>query len=177
MTPETTHYFNVFLGIGGIALQIISVVTLLLLIFVKENKYLAFVKRNFISLGLLLSIAPALVLVYSEIVGYVPCYHCWVQRIFMFPQLFLFAVAWLKKDRSVWWYSFPLIIAGTLDAIYLNYIYYFNISAGPCDASGISCTLHYVSEFNGYISIPMLALTSFISFIVLLLVAKLYKKD
>ncbi len=177
MNPETIHYLNVFLGIGAIILQAVLLVTLILLFVTKENKYLAWVKENFIFIGFLLSLAPALVLIHSEILNYIPCYHCWVQRVFMFPQLFLFAVALKRKDRNVFWYSWPLLVAGTLDALYLNYIYYFDPNSGPCDASGVSCVKQYVSEFGGYISIPSLALTSFASLLVLLAVAYFYKKD
>src|SRR3989338_1577464 len=171
MSLDTINYLNVFLGSGAIALQILSVAALLMLFFgPKNNFFLDFIHRNFLILGFLLALAPALVLIYSEVLNYVPCYHCWIQRIFMFPQVFLFSVAWWRKDRNEFWYSWPLLVAGTLDAIYLNYIYYFNPSSAPCDATGVSCAQIYVSVFGGYISIPSLALTSFASLLVLLAV-------
>ncbi len=168
-----------FLGTGAIILQILSITTLALLFFgPRENKYLAFIKDNFITLGFLLSFGPALFsLFYSEILNYAPCYHCWIQRISLFPQVILFGVAWLRKDRNVFWYSWPLLLIGFIDALYLNYIYYFNPSSAPCDASGVSCAQQFVYEFGGYISIPMLSITSFISLLTLLLVVYLYKKE
>ena len=176
---DSIHYFNQFLGIGAIALQIISVFTLFLLFLgLKENKYLSFLKENFIVLGFFLSLIPTLFsLFYSEILNYAPCLHCWVQRIFLFPQTFLFGVAWFRKDRNVFWYSMPLLLVGTLDALYLNYIYYFDPNSSVCDASGVSCVQRLVSEMGGYISIPMLSLTSFISLVTLLLVVYFYKKE
>ncbi|MEX2029098.1 MAG: disulfide bond formation protein B [Candidatus Paceibacterota bacterium] len=179
MNIEMVHYLNIFLGIGAIGLQIALVVTLLLLFFgPKENKFLGFIKEHFIVLGFWLSIVPMVFsLFYSEILNYVPCYHCWIQRIFMFPQVFLFGVAWIRKDRNVFWYSLPLLVAGTLDALYLNYIYYFKPESAPCDVSGVSCAQRLVSEFGGYISIPMLGLTSFISLLALLAVAYFYQKE
>lgn len=105
----------------------------------------------------------------------------------MYPQVFLFGIAYFKKparpdgrsggDTSVAGYAMPLLIIGTLIAIYHNFIYYFTEYAGPCDASGVSCVQRLVSEFNGYISIPMLSLTVFVSLITLLLVARFYKKE
>ncbi len=166
-----------FLGLGAIILQIVSAVTLFLLFLgPKENKYLAFLKEKFIIFGFFLSLAPALFSIfYSEVLNYAPCFHCWVQRVFLFPQVFLFGVAWIRKDRNVLWYSIPLLLVGLADALYLNYLYYFNQSGAPCDASGVSCVQQLVYEFGGYISIPMLALTSFVSLITLILVAHFYK--
>ena len=178
MTLENIHYLNLFLGTGAIIAQILSVVTLgLLFLGPKENKYLAFIKNNFLTLGLIFSVAPIFSLVYSEIIGFLPCFHCWVQRIFMFPQAFLFLVAYIRKDRNVFFYSLPLLLAGLADAIYLNYLYYFGDFNAPCDASGVSCVKEYVSEFGGYISIPMLALTSFVVLITINLVAYFYQKN
>jgi disulfide bond formation protein DsbB len=169
---------NMFLGLGAIMLQILSVITLLLLFLgPRENKYLSFIKDKFIIIGFLLSLLPAtFTLFYSEILNYAPCYHCWIQRISLFPQVILFGMAYLRRDRNVFWYSWPLLLVGFLDALYLNYIYYFNPSSAPCDATGVSCAQQFVYELGGYISIPMLAITSFISLLTLLLVVHFYKK-
>ncbi len=182
MNPETVHYLNMFLGLGVILLQVLTVVALSLLCYShfsgKENKYLSFIKDNFIQIGFFLTFsALAVSLFYSEVLNYAPCFHCWVQRIFIFPQAFLFAVAWLKKDRSVFWYSVPLTLVGLADALFLNYKYYFNPDSAPCDASGVSCVQQLVSEFGGYISIPMLALSGFVALLVVLAVAHFYKKE
>jgi len=178
MNPESVHYFNMFLGAGTILLQILSVSALLLLFFgSKENKYLSFIKDNFIQIGFFISFSAILVSTfYSEVLNYAPCFHCWVQRIFIFPQAFLFAVAWMRKEMNVFWYSLPLTLVGLSDAIFLNYTYYFNPDSAPCDASGVSCVQRLVSEFGGYISIPVLSLSGFVALLVLLLVVRFYKK-
>ncbi len=177
MSPETVHYFNMLVGVGVILLQVLSLLAVVFLIFRKENRYLSFIKDNFIQIGFFLSIsALAVSTIYSEVIGYLPCFHCWVQRIFIFPQAFLFAVAWIKKDRNVFWYSLPLTILGLADALYLNYIYNFAQDSAPCDASGVSCVQHLVSEFGGYISIPMLSLSGFVALLVVLAVSHFYKK-
>ena len=91
--------------------------------------------------------------------------------------MFLFAVAWFRKDKNVFWYSLPLLLAGILDAIYLNYIYYFNPNSVPCDSSGVSCVQRLVSEFGGYVSIPSLSLASFFVLLTLLLVVHFYHQE
>jgi len=72
----------------------------------------------------------------------------------------------------------PLLSVGFIISIYQNFIYYFGEKGNlPCDASGISCYQQLVSEFGGYISIPMLALTSFFGILTIVLVAHFYKKE
>src|SRR3989344_4526387 len=128
MSPTTIHYLNLLLGLGAVALQALIVVTLFLLFFGRfshrENKYLGFIKNNFIKLGFFLALLPVLFSTfYSEVLNYIPCFHCWVQRVFTFPQIFLYGVAWIRKDRNVFWYSWPLLLVGLVDSLYLIYIY------------------------------------------------------
>jgi disulfide bond formation protein DsbB len=180
MNFSTIHYLNVFLGSGAIILQILAVIALLVLFFgPKKNKFLDFTRKHFLSLGFLISLFAALFsLVYSEAVHFIPCQLCWWQRIFMFPQVFLFGIALWDQDRKVIRYVIPLLSAGFVIALYQNFIYYFGNSANAvCDSSGISCFQHLVSEFGGYISIPMLALTSFFALLVLSLITHFYKED
>lgn len=178
MNPEIVHYFNILVGAGAIVLQVLSVAALVLLVLKKENRFLDLIKNNFIQIGFFITFPAILVSTfYSEVVGFLPCFHCWVQRIFIFPQAFIFAVGWVRREVSVFWYSVPLTIFGLADAIFLNYKYYFNPSGDPCDASGVSCVQHLVSEFGGYVSIPMLALSGFVGLAVLLLVVHFYKKE
>src|SRR5699024_7405017 len=40
-------------------------------------------------------------LFYSEVMGYVPCELCWIQRIFMYPLVIIYGIAALKKDLSI----------------------------------------------------------------------------
>lgn len=96
----------------------------------------------------------------------------------MFPTMFMFAVALWDKDKKVIRYALPLLCAGFLISAYQNFFYYFGESSNlPCDASGVSCYQRLVSEFGGYISIPMMALTAFFALLTLVSVAHFYKKE
>lgn len=181
MNLSNVHYLNIFLGSGAILLQVLSIVALFLL-FVgpKKNKYLDFIDKHYLQLGFLVALfASIFPLVYSEIIGFIPCYLCWWQRVFLIPTTFIFGIAIWAKDRKVVKYILPLISIGFLISVYMNLIYYFKEGAEniPCDASGVSCYKHYVTEFGGYISIPMLALTSFFALITIVLVAHFYRKE
>jgi disulfide bond formation protein DsbB len=184
MNADSIHYLNVFLGSGVILLQILSFVALFLLFFRSKergkNFYLDFIDKHFLILSFLISLFSAVFpLVYSEIIHFLPCVLCWWQRVFMFPVFFLFATALWDRDRKVVRYAAPLLSVGFLISIYHNFNYYFAESSSslPCDASGISCYKHIVSEFGGYISIPMMALTAFFALLTLLAVAHFYKKE
>jgi disulfide bond formation protein DsbB len=180
MNIQAIHYLNVFLGFGAILLQIFSVVALALLFLgPKKNKFLDYIDKHFLILSFFISLFSSIFpLVYSEIIHFLPCVLCWWQRIFMFPSFFLFGVALWDKDRKVVRYAAPLMAAGFLISIYQNFFYYFGETSNvPCDASGVSCYQHLVSEFGGYISIPMMALTAFFALLTLLAVAHFYGKN
>lgn len=178
MNFATVHYLNIFLGIGAIALQVLALIALFLIFFgPKKNKFLDFIENHFLIFGFLISLSATLFsLFYSEVIGFPPCQLCWFQRIFMFPQVFLFWVALRRGDKNVIKYSLPLLIVGFIISVYQNFIYYFGgTSALSCGPSGVSCFTHLVSEFGGYISIPVLSLTSFFALLVLILVVYSYK--
>ncbi len=181
MNFTTVHYLNIFLGLGAIALQIFAVLALIVLFFgPKKNAFLDFIDKHYLNLGFVVSLSAALFsLVYSEIVGFTPCYLCWYQRMFIFPMVFIFGTAIWVKDRKIVKYVLPMLSVGFVISVYQNFIYYFNPNASslPCDASGVSCYQQLVSEFGGYISIPMLALTTFLGLIAIVLVAHFYKKE
>jgi disulfide bond formation protein DsbB len=180
MNIETVHILNVILGLGAIGLQIFSAIALVTLFLgPKKNKFLGFIDKHYLTLGFIISLSAALFsLVYSEIIGFVPCYLCWYQRVFLFPVVFIFGAAIWTRDRKVVKYVLPLLGVGFVISVYQNFFYYFGeTSSLPCDASGVSCYQHLISEFGGYISIPMLALSSFVGLISVVLVAHFYKKE
>ncbi len=180
MNPVTIHYLNIFLGTGAIALQILSVIALVLLFIGKrKNAYLDFIDKHYLNLGFIISLFSSLfALVYSEVIGFIPCVLCWYQRVFTFPLFLIFGAAIWEKERKIVKYVLPMLSIGFIISVYQNFIYYFgNPGNLPCDASGVSCYQHLVSEFGGYISIPMLALSSFVGLITIVLVAHFYKKE
>jgi len=180
MNPVTVHYLSLFLGSGAILLQVFSVLVLFTLLFYpKKNPFLDFIDEYSLPILFLISFFASLFsLVYSEIINFLPCYLCWYQRIFMFPLVFLFGMAMWNKDKKIIKYALPLVGVGFIMSVYQNFYYYFGSGSSlPCDASGVSCYQRLVSEFGGYISIPMLALTAFFAILVIILVSHFYKKE
>ena len=180
MNTEAIQYLNVFLGAGAIFLQFFSIVALFLLfIGPRKNVFLGFIDKHYLTLGFMISLAASLFsLVYSEIIGYVPCYLCWYQRIFLFPLPFIFGVAIWSQDRKIVKYVLPLLSIGFIFSVYQNFFYYFGETANiPCDASGVSCYQALISAFGGYISFPMLSLSGYLALITIVLVAHFYQKE
>lgn len=179
MSYETIHYFNLVLGIGAIALVIISFVTFFVLFFgPKKNKFLAFIDKHFLELGFFISLSGTIFsLIYSEVINFAPCYLCWWARVFLYPQVILFGIALWSRDRKVIHYVIPLLFMGFLVSVYHNITYYFgNIDSAPCDATGVSCSQRLVSEFGGLISIPTLSLAALMGLLMVVVVAHFYGK-
>jgi disulfide bond formation protein DsbB len=101
-------------------------------------------------------------LYFSEVLGFVPCDLCWFQRIFMYPQTVILAIAAVRKDFAAARYSLALSIVGGVISLYhysLQKIPFFQNYAISCGR--VPCTGQYINWF-GFITIPFLALTAFL---------------
>lgn len=101
-------------------------------------------------------------LFYSEVLNYAPCELCWYQRIFMYPQVLLFAVAMWENDRGILRYARILSLIGLPIAAFHYFIQIIKVNIISCDVVGYSakCTETFSVHF-GYITIPMMAVTAF----------------
>ncbi|MGF7048474.1 disulfide bond formation protein DsbB [Paenibacillus sp. DS2015] len=108
----------------------------------------------------------------SEVLHYEPCRLCWFQRIFMYPQVILLAIASYKNDRSIVPYLLPLSIIGGSISIYhyLEQQVPAFAKIAPCTV-GVPCNVDYLNWF-GFITIPLLALIAFVTMIGLLWVGR-----
>nr|WP_017755203.1 disulfide oxidoreductase [Calidifontibacillus oryziterrae] len=101
-------------------------------------------------------------LYFSEVLKYIPCDLCWVQRIFMYPLVIVLGVAIVKKDYKIYRYVLPLSIVGGIISIYhylIQKVPFFAANANTCGV--VPCTGEYIN-WLGFITIPMLALIAFI---------------
>ncbi|MGE7924741.1 disulfide oxidoreductase [Viridibacillus arvi] len=98
-------------------------------------------------------------LYFSEVLHYKPCNLCWYQRIVMYPLTLLFGIAIIKKHQWISYYSMFLSVIGILFSAY-QYLYsFFPTDIVSCGSA--SCKEEYINIF-GFITIPLLSLTSFI---------------
>jgi disulfide bond formation protein DsbB len=107
-------------------------------------------------------------LYFSEVAHFRPCVLCWSQRIFMYPLAVVLGIAWWRRDGAIRVYAIPLAALGAFIASYHVVLERFpSLESGSCDPAA-PCTTRWV-EALGYLTIPTMALTGFITVIVLLL--------
>ena len=121
---EIVTQFNFILALGTIFMQIGVVALLVLFFFKKDSPVLTLVGKYGIHVVFLLTLGGvAFSLIYSEIFGFVPCGLCWVQRIFLYPQLILSGLAIIKKEGFVVVdYLMTLSVFGSIVALYQHYL-------------------------------------------------------
>jgi len=113
------------------------------------------------------ALATAGSLYFSEVAHFEPCRLCWYQRIAMYPLVVILAIAAARRDRSVVPYAIALAGIGAAIATYhVGLEWIPALDTGSCDALA-PCTVVWFREF-GYISLPVLALTAFLSIITVL---------
>jgi disulfide bond formation protein DsbB len=153
--------------LGMVAIYVSKIKSSLLTQIAKNAIWMSFVIALISTLGSLF---------YSEIAGYEPCKLCWYQRILMYPLVIILGIAWKRNDKKI--VDYALALSG-LGAIIAGYHYYLQLggkSVLPCSAVGysVSCSQRFVMSF-GYITIPMMALTSFL--LIFLLLWRLREKN
>ena len=172
MLPVET--LNYLLALGIVAMQIVGTAFLALYFLQKRFTDLqdiaGLLHRSGLWLGFLLTLgATAMTLYYSEVLGFAPCGWCWVQRVFLWPQVLLFAVALYKRERAAADFSIAFSIFGGIAALYQHYLQMGGGALIPCPASGAGdCAQRILFEF-GYITFPLMSATLFAFLIVLML--------
>ena len=117
-------------------------------------------------------VATAGSLFFSEVMDLPPCVLCWYQRIAMYPLVIIIGIGIASGDKRWKSYALPIMLIGLVISVYHNLLYYGLISESlsPC-TQGISCTSRQI-EWLGFITIPLLALTAFVTLTVLLILYK-----
>lgn len=121
------------------------------------------IKKNSLKILFLISLTATLgSLYFSEVRGFTPCKLCWFQRIFMYPQVFLMAVALYKKAKDIYKYILFLSIVGLIIAVYHYNLQVHPNPFAPCGDVGfsVSCSDNFFTYF-GYITIPWMSLSAF----------------
>ncbi len=158
---------NFILALGVVAMQLASIVLFAMWWFPKlvpnAGDVLPLVRRYGLKLALILTtLSAVMTLVYSDVLGFEPCPLCWWQRIFLYPQVFLFAMAlWNEKYReTVIDSSIVLSVVGFGFALYHHALQMMPAGTLPCPATGPSCAQITFIEF-GYVTFPMMAVALF----------------
>ena len=132
----------------------------------------SFISKNALLLSFLVSLSAVIgASIFSEGIGFEPCLLCWYQRILLYPQAVLFAVALKKKDVNIFNYTLPLSYIGVPIAFYQSFVQWGGVSLFACTAQGADCAKVFFTEFS-FITIPVMSLTIFLLLIAIGLIQK-----
>lgn len=165
-------FYNLMVGQLVLITEIIAVIGLLFLIFGKNNKWAKEIGKNYEVIVFIFALASMLgSLTYSEIIGFIPCKLCWIQRVCMFPIAILSFVALVSKTPLKPRFYLSLAVPGFTVAFY----HAFSQLTGRALECGVigqsaSCGDVWVKMF-GYMTIPVMAGTGF----AIIIIANLYK--
>ena len=179
-----TSNIELLIAVGTFTLQIVTGVGILVWAFYvslsqkdRKNiwmfKYFPLVDRYVLEIGLLMSLG-AMVgsLFYSDVLKLPPCELCWLQRVFMYPQVVLYGVALgNKRDKSVVDYSLVMSGIGLVLSLYQVVLQKFPGLVPQTCGGGIDCSRVQLNYF-GYMTIPVMSLTMFCALFLLALVSK-----
>lgn len=166
---------NYWLALATLVMQITGIAFLAL--FFLRNKFpdlhpiASFLETKGLWIGLLVTLGGVILsLYYSEVLGIAPCGLCWLQRVFLYPQAILFALAVWKNDRGIADYSIALSIFGAGVSLYQHYLQMGGASVLPCPSvtTGADCVQRFLFEF-GYITFPLMSFSVFAFLIVVML--------
>jgi disulfide bond formation protein DsbB len=168
------HTINFWYAVAGLCVLALTLVLAFDLFFNKQKLYLKFAAPYvWILIILATGGGVATSLLYSEILGFIPCSLCWLQRVALYPQVFLALVAWKLKDTKHFpLYGIALSIFGLLVAVY-QYIYQALpkalLESGllPCLADGSADCSKKVMEVFGFVTFPFLSAVLFLFLIIL----------
>ncbi|OGG59514.1 hypothetical protein A3C89_00970 [Candidatus Kaiserbacteria bacterium RIFCSPHIGHO2_02_FULL_50_50] len=155
---------------SGALVMLVALAVLSLDLFFTQGKHLANNLAPYALYGILaLTLSgTAMSLFYSEVLGFIPCALCWLQRVFLYPQALMAAgSAWWKDSAMLPRYGILLSIAGLLVSLY-QYVYQMLPQGSlPCPASGtIDCLDKVINEF-GFMTFPLVSAITFVFLIVL----------
>ncbi len=160
-----TELFNLSLSVLTLAAQVIAVVILVLHFSGKrDNLFFKLWEKHGLSFSFVIVLIGSIgSLIYSDVLGYLPCKLCWFERICMYPQVVILLVALKKKDGSELFYAFWLSIIGAAISLYHHLIQVgvFPESAFCSIGATGDCSKLFVSTFFGYVTLPMMAFSAF----------------
>lgn len=172
-TESLANFLNYYLSLATLLGAVVLVVWLLALVYShsanKKIKLFSPLSEYALPIGFLVTLVGVfLSLYYSQVLGYEPCELCWFQRIFLYPQVILFAIAWWKKDTKIYPYIIGLSAVGLFIAGYHHLLQIGYDLYKPCSSAlfAVSCSKPSFIEF-GFVSFPFMAVVMF-GFLILL---------
>lgn len=167
---------NFWYSVAGLLLLLVTIVLAFDYIAHNQKIYRTLVAPHIWGIIILACIGGvATTLLYSEVFGFIPCSLCWLQRVALYPQVFLVLVAFKLKDTNHFpLYGITLSLFGLLVAVY-HYIYQslpqdvHESGLLPCLADGSADCSQKIMEVFGFVTFPFLSGVLFLFLILLYL--------
>jgi len=178
MEVETLQTMNHILALGGV-FGIVIIFALLLDMWKWRFFEPYILEWGMVMMLTITLISVGLTLVYSEIVGIVPCGFCWFERVFMYPQILIIAAGIYFKDKLMPRYVLILSSIGLLISLYHHYIQMGGSQFITCPTSGTGadCAKRFLFEF-GFVTFPLLAAVAFgLLAVISIYLLRSYKKN
>lgn len=173
-----THFLSLGTIVGAVILLLWVAYTIHLVYQKRGSPLTVMLSKYVLPLGFLISfMGVALSLFYSEVLHYAPCDLCWFQRIFLYPQMFLFGLAWYKKDKAILPYSCMLSVVGFIIALYHHMLQIGFDLLKPCSSApfAVDCAKPSFIEY-GFVTFPFMAVVLFGFLILLVITSVKFKK-
>jgi disulfide bond formation protein DsbB len=178
LADTLNYYLSLATLIGFIVIAFWAFALIYTCLLKKESKVLSLIAEWSLPIGFFTTIGgTVLTLFYSQVLMYAPCELCWFQRIFLYPQVVLFAVAWFRKENRIHIYTTALSIVGFIVATYHHFLQMGYDLYKPCSTAmfAVSCAKPSFIEF-GFVSFPFMAVVLFLFIIVLSLTGLRFHK-
>lgn len=157
------HYLSLATLIGAVFTVLLGVYVGYLITSKKTSVFTTCIQSKIFPLGLVIAFGGSfMTLFYSQYLGYAPCDLCWYQRVFLYPQIFMFAYAWYKRDRAVLPYTLMLSCLGFVIALYHHFLQIGFDLMKPCSSApfAVDCAKPSFIEF-GFVTFPFMAVVLF----------------
>lgn len=178
LAQVVTHYLSLATIIGGI-LIILFACNVVYRVYTRSTCIgIETISKYILSLGFFSSLGGTMMsLFYSDYLFFIPCSLCWYQRIFLYSQIFLFGLAWYKKDRNILPYSLLLSVVGFVIAIDHHFLQIGYNAYAPCSTApfAVDCAKPSFMEF-GFVTFPLMSAVLFGFLIVIAFIGKKFSK-
>lgn len=147
--------FNLILALGSIALGLLGVF-LIIDIYSKRELEAILRQQNLTIAFAVTFFGSVAALIYSEVYNFPPCSLCWFQRVFLFAQVPLLAVALYEKNTRVALTGMVFSVSGLIFSLYQHYLQMGGKGACPTSGPGIDCAERFFYEF-GFLTFPLMS--------------------
>lgn len=165
------NFFNTYVPVG-VLITFIIVVVFYLLYFLKfknspNSKFIKNIKNYALPIAFFSTLFASLIsFIYSDYLDQAPCGLCWMQRVFVYSQLVLYLIAFIKEDIKIFTYTIWLSIIGAIISLYHEWLQlgYSELIPCPITPGLVDCAKPTFLAF-GFITIPF---SSFVIFLILI---------